>query len=57
MWELAERLTAVGRNPDRLDLDAIAAELTNHLIFDVVLTTGVLATLVERQRAAFTHCR
>ena len=57
IWELAERLTAAGQNPDHLELGAITAELTNHLIPDVVLTPGVVATLVELQRAGFAYCR
>jgi intracellular sulfur oxidation DsrE/DsrF family protein len=57
IWELAERLVASGQNPDHLGTDAIAAELTNHLLPDIVLTPGAVATLVELQRAGFTYCR
>ena len=57
IWELAERLVAAGQNPDRLGVGAITAELTNHLIPDVVLTPGVVGTLVEMQRVGFAYCR
>jgi hypothetical protein len=57
IWELAERLVASGQNPDHLGTDAIAAELTNHLLPDIVLTPGAVAALVELQRAGFTYCR
>ncbi len=57
IWELAERLTAAGTNPDHLGVDAITAELTNHLIPEVVLTPGVVGTLVELQRAGFAYSR
>jgi hypothetical protein len=57
IWELAERLVAAGQNPDHLTEDAIAAELTNHLIPDAVLTPGVVATLVEMQSAGFAYSR
>jgi hypothetical protein len=57
IWELAEKLTSAGQNPDHLDLGAITAALTSHLIPDVVLTPGVVATLVELQRAGFAYCR
>jgi intracellular sulfur oxidation DsrE/DsrF family protein len=57
IWELAERLVASGQNPDHLGTDAIAAELTNHLVPGIVLTPGAVATLVELQRAGFTYCR
>jgi hypothetical protein len=57
IWELAERLVATGQNPDHLGVDAIAAELTNHLVPGIVLTPGAVATLVELQRVGFTYCR
>jgi hypothetical protein len=57
IWELAERLVASGQNPDHLGTDAIAAELTNHLVPGIVLTPGAVATLGELQRAGFTYCR
>lgn len=57
LWELAARLAAAGTNPDRLDVDALAADLTNRLIEDVVLTPGAVATLPELQRAGFAYAR
>jgi intracellular sulfur oxidation DsrE/DsrF family protein len=57
IWELAERLAVGDQNPDHLGVDAITAELTNHLIPDVVLTPGIVATLVELQHAGFAYSR
>jgi hypothetical protein len=57
IWELAERLSAASQNPDHLPVDKIAAELTNHLIPDVVLTPGIVATLVNLQQAGFAYSR
>ena len=57
IWELAERLVSTGQNPDHLEVDSIAAELTNHLISDVVLTPGIVATLVKLQLAGFAYSR
>jgi hypothetical protein len=57
IWELAERLVSTGQNPDHLEVDSIAAELTNHLIPDVVLTPGIVATLVKLQLAGFAYSR
>jgi intracellular sulfur oxidation DsrE/DsrF family protein len=57
IWELAARLVAEGQNPDHLGTEAITAELTNHLIPGAVLTPGVVATLVELQRAGFAYSR
>jgi hypothetical protein len=57
IWELAERLSAAGQNPDHLGTDAIAAELANHLVPDVVLTPGAVATVVHLQQAGFAYTR
>jgi hypothetical protein len=53
IWELAAKLLQLGANPDHLSRDALAAELTNHLIEGVVLTPGMVATIPELQRAGF----
>ena len=42
-------------NPDELSHNALAAELTNHLIAGVVLTPGIVGTLPELQRAGFNY--
>jgi hypothetical protein len=45
------------KNQDHLPVDKIAAELSNHLIPDVVLTPGAVATLVNLQQAGFAYSR
>jgi hypothetical protein len=55
IWELSERLIKAGTNPDHLALEALAAELTNHLIPGIVVTPGIVATLVELQRHGFAY--
>jgi hypothetical protein len=55
IWEFAEKLIATGVNPDELSHDALAAELTNHLIAGVVLTPGIGATIAELQRGGFNY--
>jgi hypothetical protein len=60
IWELASRLVAADQNPDHLSVDAVAADLTNHLIPNVVLTPGVCQpSLTSRKRASSTRgeCR
>ncbi|KUR77431.1 transcriptional initiation protein Tat [Novosphingobium sp. FSW06-99] len=57
LWELAAKLAAAGTNPDRLSVDALAADLTNHLVSGVVLMPGAVATLPELQRAGFAYAR
>jgi hypothetical protein len=55
IWEFAETLIATKVNPDELSHNALAAELTNHLITGVVLTPGIGGTLAELQRAGFNY--
>jgi hypothetical protein len=57
IWEPSERLAAAGTNPDRLGVDGIAAELTNHLIPGIVLTPGAVAIAIELARAGFAYSR
>jgi intracellular sulfur oxidation DsrE/DsrF family protein len=57
IWELANRLNTAGTNPDKVSVDALCAELTNHLIPGVVLTPGAVGTLVELADAGFAYAR
>jgi hypothetical protein len=57
IWELANRLATSGSNPDNLSVESLTAELTNHLIPDVVLTPGVVPTMVNLARAGFIYTR
>ncbi|MFD1561312.1 transcriptional initiation protein Tat [Paraburkholderia silviterrae] len=53
IWELAETLHAAGSNPDKLAVDALAADLTNHVIPQAIVTPGIVATVLELQQAGF----
>jgi hypothetical protein len=53
IWEIAAKLIKSSRNPDKKSHEAIAAELTNHLIDGAVLTPGIAATIAELQEAGF----
>lgn len=55
IWEASDALIRNGSNPDKLSHEALAAELTNHLIPDAVLTPGAVATLLELQQAGFQY--
>jgi hypothetical protein len=57
IWEVTGKLLAKGVNPDRLSHEAIAAELTNHLVDGVVLTPGMVATIPELQLAGFHYAK
>lgn len=57
IWEQAAALIAHDVNPDKLSHEALAAELTNHLVPGVVLTPGAVGTLPELQQAGFHYAR
>jgi hypothetical protein len=57
IWEQAAALIRRDLNPDKLSHEALAAELTNHLIPGVVLTPGAVGTLPELQQAGFHYAK
>jgi intracellular sulfur oxidation DsrE/DsrF family protein len=57
IWEQTAKLLEKGINPDNLSHEAIAAELTNHLIEGVVLTPGIVGTIPELQKAGFHYAK
>jgi hypothetical protein len=57
IWEQAAALLKADINPDKLSHEALAAELTNHLLSGVVLTPGAVGTLPELQLAGFHYAK
>ena len=57
IWEHTAKLLEKGINPDNLSHEAIAAELTNHLIEGVVLTPGMVGAIPELQQAGFHYAK
>ena len=57
IWEQAAALIKADRNPDKLSHEALAAELTNHLIPGVILTPGAVGTMPELQQAGFQYAK
>lgn len=57
IWEQAAALLKIDVNPDKLSQDALAADLTNHLLPGVVLTPGAVGTLPELERAGFGYAK
>jgi hypothetical protein len=55
IWEASARLIREDTNPDKLSIEALAADLTNHLIPDAVLTPGAVGTLLELQQVGFQY--
>jgi intracellular sulfur oxidation DsrE/DsrF family protein len=57
IWEHSATLLEKGINPDKLSHEAVAAELTNHLVAGVILTPGMAGTLPQLQRAGFCYAK
>ena len=57
IWEEAAALIRINVNPNKLSHDALAAELTNHLIPGVILIPGAVGTLPELQQAGFYYAK
>lgn len=57
IWELAAMLIKADVNPDKLPHEALAADLTNHLVAGVVLIPGASATMPELQQAGFHYAK
>jgi len=53
IWEQAAALVKADLNPDRLSNSALAAELTNHLVDDVVLIPVAGGTMLALQQVGF----
>jgi hypothetical protein len=53
IWEQAAALIKLGLNPDKRSHEALAAELTNHLVDGAVLIPGAVGTLPELQQVGF----
>jgi hypothetical protein len=57
IWEHAAALIKFDINPDKLSHDALAAELTNHLVDGAVLIPGAAGTLPELQQVGFYYAK
>lgn len=57
IWEISGGLIAADKNPDKLTHEALASELTNHLIPGAILTPGIVATIAELQHAGFSYAK
>lgn len=57
VWEITAGRIQAGVNPDHLSHEALAAEFTNHLIADVVLSPGAIGTLPELLQRGFTYAK
>ncbi len=57
IWEQMGKLQEKGFNPDKLSHEAMAAELTNHLVEGVVLTPGIVGTIPELEHAGFGYVK
>jgi hypothetical protein len=57
IWGQGEHLIALGANPDKLSVEQMCAELSNHLVPGAVLIPGAVGTLAELANAGFSYAR
>jgi hypothetical protein len=55
IWECAKALHANGANPDKLSIEELAADLTNHVLPQAIVVPGLVATIAELETAGFTY--
>ncbi|MFX1675278.1 hypothetical protein PWR63_24020 [Paraburkholderia sp. A2WS-5] len=57
IWELAETLhedcTKRAITPTSIAIDALAADLTNHVIPEAIVAPGIMATVLELRQLGF----
>jgi hypothetical protein len=55
IWEGAATLHKSGPNPDKLSLEQLAADLTNHVLPGAIVTPGIVASIPELQMAGYNY--
>jgi hypothetical protein len=53
IWEGAEGLHASGSNPDKLSVEELAADLTNHILPQAIVVPGLVAAIAELEQAGY----
>jgi hypothetical protein len=55
IWEFAKTLHANGPNPDKLSIEDLAADLTNHVPLQAIVVPGLVAAIAELETAGYTY--
>jgi len=55
IWEGAKGLHASGANPDKLSVEALAADLTNHVLPQAIVVPGLVAAIAELEQAGYSY--
>jgi hypothetical protein len=55
IWEAAKGLHASGANPDKLSIEELAADLTNHVLPQAIVVPGLVATIAELETAGYAY--
>jgi hypothetical protein len=55
IWEGAKGLHASGVNPDKLSIEELAADLTNHVLPQAIVVPGLVATIAELETAGYAY--
>jgi hypothetical protein len=53
IWEGAKGLHASGANPDKLSVEELAADLTNHVLPQAIVVPGLVAAIAELEQAGY----
>jgi hypothetical protein len=55
IWEFAKGLHAKGANPDKLSVEDLAADLTNHVLPQAIVVPGLVAAIPELETAGYAY--
>jgi len=55
IWEGAKGLHASGVNPDKLSVEELAADLTNHVLPQAIVVPGLVAAITELETAGYVY--
>jgi hypothetical protein len=55
IWEGAKGLHASGANPDKLSVEELAADLTNHVLPQAIVVPGLVAAIAELETAGYAY--
>jgi hypothetical protein len=55
IWEGAKGLHAGGANPDKLSVEELAADLTNHILPQAIVVPGLVAAIGELETAGYNY--
>jgi hypothetical protein len=55
IWEFAEGLHAKGPNPDKLSVEELAADLTDHVLPQAIVVPSLVAAIPELETTGYVY--